>query len=265
MTQRFEGKVCLLTGSAAAFEGELMGFGGSVAWRFLRESGAGILLTDVKDEVGERSVQQMRDAGFNAEYMHLDVMDEADWEKVCEFCESKFQRLDYLINIAGVIDGSSIDETAAEDWQNVMDVTNRGMFLGTKYTARLISKTSGGAIVNLASMAARMGSQYGAAYSASRAGMVQFTRVSAVQYGPLGIRVNCVLPGWVKSPFTKHLFENSEANQFRVKRVPLGRWGEPNEIASAILFLLSDDASYINGSELLVDGGTTAGMSRSSS
>ncbi len=256
---RFDGKVLMLTGSAAAYEGELLGFGGATAWRFLREGGAGVLLTDVRDEQGERSAEQMRDAGFGAEYVRLDVTDGGEWQAAIDRASSAFGRLDYLANIAGILDPTTIDETPVERWQAVMDVTNRGMFLGVKLGARAMRETGGGAIVNLASMAARMTGSYGAAYGASRAGMTHFTRACAVQYGALGIGVNCVLPGWVKSPFTKWIFEDEESSAWREGRVPLGRWGEPEEIAAAILFLLSDDASYINGSELLVDGGTTAG------
>jgi NAD(P)-dependent dehydrogenase (short-subunit alcohol dehydrogenase family) len=257
---RFAGKVLLLTGSAAAVEGELMGFGGATAWRFLREGGAGVVLTDVQDERGERSAECMQGEGFKAEYMHLDVTSESGWESVIARTKTGFGRLDYLVNIAGIQDTTPIDETPAERWQLVMDVSNRSMFLGVKHSARVMRETGGGAIVNLSSMAGRWASPYGAAYAASRAGMTHFTRGAAMQYASWGIRVNCVLPGWVKSPFTQWIFNDERLSKYRIDKVPLGRWGEPHEIAAAILFLLSDDASYITGSELLIDGGATAGF-----
>lgn len=257
---RFDGRVLLLTGSASATEGELMGFGGAAAWRFLREGGKVVVLTDVQDEPGERSAQSMRDAGFTAEFMHHDVTDEAAWESVVSATVQKHGRLDYLVNIAGIQDTMAIEDTPVETWQQVMDVTNRGMFLGVKHGARAMQQSGGGSIVNLASMAARWSSPYGAAYAASRAGMTHFTRGAAIQYASWNIRVNSVLPGWVKSPFTKWIFTDEKLSKYRTDRVPLGRWGEPHEIAAAILFLLSDDASYVTGSELLIDGGVTAGF-----
>jgi NAD(P)-dependent dehydrogenase (short-subunit alcohol dehydrogenase family) len=257
---RFDGKVLLLTGSASATEGELMGFGGATAWRFLREGGKAVVLTDVQDERGEQSAQSIRDAGFTAEFVHHDVTKEGDWESVIAATIKQHGRLDYLVNIAGILDTKSIEDTPVEQWQQVMDVTNRGMFLGVKHGARAMKANGSGSIVNLASMAARWSSPYGAGYSASRAGMTHFTRGAAIQYAPDGIRVNSVLPGWVKSPFTEWIFNDEKLSKYRTDRVPLGRWGEPSEIAAAILFLLSDDASYVTGSELLIDGGVTAGF-----
>lgn len=259
-----DGKVLLITGSASATEGELMGFGGATAWRFLREGGKAAVLTDVQDEKGERSAESMRDAGFTAEFIHHDVTSESDWASVTEGVVERHGRLDYVVNIAGIQDPTRIEETSAEKWQQVMDVTNRGMFLGVKHGARAMmaagKPTSGGAIVNLSSMAGRWASPYGAAYAASRAGMTHFTRAAAIQYAGDGIRVNSVLPGWVKSPFTEWIFNDEKLSKYRTDRVPLGRWGEPAEIAAAILFLLSDDASYITGSELVIDGGVTSGF-----
>lgn len=257
---RFDGKVLLLTGSASAVEGELMGFGGTTAWRFLREGGKAVVLTDVQDGPGEKSAQAMRDAGFIADFIHHDVTSEPGWEAVVNRAVEAHGRLDYLVNIAGTQDTAPIAETPVETWQKVMDVTNRGMFLGVKHAAAAMKQGGGGSIVNLSSMAARWASPYGAAYAASRAGMTHFTRGAAIQYAGDNIRVNSVLPGWVKSPFTRWIFTDEKLSKYRTDRVPLGRWGEPGEIAAAILFLLSDDASYITGSELLIDGGATAGF-----
>lgn len=259
-TGRFADKVLLLTGSAAAEEGELVGFGGATAWRFLREAGKTAVLTDVQDEKGEASALSLRRSGFTAEFFHHDVTSEDDWKSVIGQTVEKHGRLDYLVNIAGIQDTMPIADTPAETWQKVMDVTNRGMFLGVKHGAEAMKRTGGGAIVNLASMAARWSSPYGAAYAASRAGMTHFTRGAAIQYAKDNIRVNSVLPGWVKSPFTQWIWTDEKLSKYRTDRVPLGRWGEPEEVASAILFLLSDDASYVTGSELLIDGGVTAGF-----
>lgn len=257
---RFEGKVLLLTGSAAANKDEILGFGGATAWRFLQESGAAVVLTDVQDDKGEKSAESLRNAGFTAHFVHHDVTSEQDWESVIKLTLDRYGRLDYLVNIAGIQDTATIEDTSVDKWQQVLDVTNRGMFLGVQHGARAMRKNGGGAMVNLASMAARWSSPYGAGYAASRAGMTHFTRGAAIQYAKENIRVNSVLPGWVKSPFTEWIWTDEKLSKYRTDRVPLGRWGEPEEIASAILFLLSDDASYITGSELLIDGGVTAGF-----
>ena len=259
-TDRFKDRVLLVTGAAASVQGGLMGFGGNTVWRFFEEGGTGALITDVRDEAGMRAAEQMRSAGFQASYLRLDVTEESGWQQAVSSVSAEFGRLDYLVNIAGIQDTTAIDETPVDRWQAVMDVTNRAMFLGVQYCSREMKKTGGGGIVNLSSMAGRWASPYGAAYAASRAGMAHFTRAAAIQYASWGIRVNCVQPGWVKTPFTRWLFSDEKLRRYRADRVPLGRWGEPAEIAAAILFLLSDDASYITGSELLVDGGATAGF-----
>ena len=256
---RFDGKVALITGAASAVEGELMGFGGRAAWRMLREGGS-VAIADIADERGEKSVAQMRDAGLDAAYLHLDVTSEGDWSAAVNATVSQFGRLDILINVPGTSDRDSIINTDADTWQTVMDVSSRGMFLGSKTVAPTMQKSGGGAIVNVASMAARYGGQYGAAYSSSRAAIVAFGGSAAVQFAPMGIRVNSVLPGWTHTPFTDALFNDSDASQTRINRTPLKRWGEPEEIAAGILFLCSDDASFITGTELVIDGGVTAAL-----
>ncbi|MDA1256648.1 MAG: SDR family oxidoreductase [Chloroflexi bacterium] len=256
---RFDGKVALLTGAASAVEGELMGFGGRAAWRMLREGGR-VVIADIADERGERAVAQMRDAGFDAAYLHLDVTSEGDWANAVDSTLSKFGRLDVLVNIPGARDPASILDTDADHWQLVMDVSSRGMFLGAKSVAPAMREGGGGAIVNVASMAARYGGTYGAAYTASRAAIIAFSRAAAVQFAGLGIRVNAVLPGWTHTPFTDELFHDADASATRINRTPLRRWGEPEEIAAGILFLCSDDASFITGTELVIDGGVTAAL-----
>ena len=260
---RFDGKVALLTGSAAAQKGELMGFGGATVWRFLEEGGRGVVITDVQDEVGERAATQLRDAGHDAIYMHLDVTDEQDWANVIEATLERFGRLDILVNIAGILDPKSLLDIEPAVWKKTMEISTVGIFLGTRAVAKPMEKSGGGAIINLSSMAAKQGSGvYGTAYSFSRGGMLNFTQSSALQLGGMGIRVNTIMPGWVHTPFTDYLYRDPEQSKFRTDRVPLGRWGEPEDIAAGILFLASDDASYMTGGELLMDGGVSAGSIR---
>ncbi len=254
---RFENKVALIAGGANAVEGRLMGFGGVCAWRILREGGR-VVIGDIDDATGEQAVSQMRDAGFEAEYRHLDVTSESDWQAIVKLAVEKFGRLDILINAAGTQDKDSIEETSVDDWTRTMDVTNRMMFLGTRAVAPEMRRAGGGSIVNISSMAALWSAMYASAYGASRAGMIHFTHTSAVQLGADNIRVNAVMPGWVRTPFTDHIWADDELRESRDKRVPMGRWGTVEEIANGILFLVSDDASYVSGTELLIDGATSA-------
>ncbi len=256
---RFDGKVALLTGSASAVGGEMMGFGGNAAWRILREGGR-VVISDIADEPGGRAAAQMRDAGFEAAYEHLNVTEEADWQRVVASVLDRFGGLDILVNIPGARDAESILDTSTEHWQTVMDVSNRGMFLGARAVVPAMRKSGGGSIINIASMAARYGGPYGAAYTSSRAAIIAFSRPAAVQFAEYGIRVNSVLPGWTHTAYTDDLFHEEEASNVRKTRTPLGRWGEPAEIAAGILFLASDDASFITGTELVIDGGVTAAL-----
>ena len=260
---RFDGQVALLTGSAATNKDELMGFGGATVWRFLEEGGKGVVITDVQDEIGEKSVQQLRDAGHDAIYLHLDVTVEEEWKTVVEATMEHFGRLDILVNIAGILDPKSILDIETSVWKKTMEISTVGIFLGTRAVASSMEKSGGGSIINLASMAAKQGSgSYGSAYSFSRGGMHNFTMSSALQLSQLGIRVNTIMPGWVHTPFTDYLYSDPEQSKYRTDRVPLRRWGKPDDIAGGILFLASEDASYMTGAELLMDGGVSAGSVR---
>ena len=262
-SNRFDGKVALLTGSAASDNEGLMGFGGATAWRFLEEGGKGVVITDVQDDIGEKSALKLREAGHDVMYLHLDVTDETEWESVVQQTLDHFGRLDVLVNIAGILDPKSILDIETDVWVKTMEISTVGIFLGTRAVASAMERTGGGAIINLASMAAKQGSgSYGSAYSFSRGGMHNFTQSSALQLSELGIRVNTIMPGWVHTPFTDYLYTDTEQSKYRLDRVPLKRWGKPDDIAAGILFLASDDASYMTGGELLIDGGVSAGSVR---
>jgi len=254
---RFEGKVALIAGGAHASKGDLMGFGGIAAWEILKGGGK-VVIGDLDDDAGEKSVQQMRDDGFEAHYVHLDVTDEAQWASAVSKVISEFGSLSIMVNLAGTLDRDSIEGVDIDTWRLTMEVTNMGMFLGVRAVAPSMREAGGGSIVLISSMAAKLASDYGSAYATSRAGMTHFARSAAVQLGPDNIRVNTVLPGWTITPFTAALLEDKKATEWRNNRVPLRRWANADEIANGILFLASDEASYVSGSELLMDGGTTA-------
>jgi NAD(P)-dependent dehydrogenase (short-subunit alcohol dehydrogenase family) len=260
LNNRFEGKVILLTGAAASNPDVQMGFAGETVWRFFREGGSGATLTDISDVTGQNSCESIKASGFRCLYRHLDVTNESHWENVVSETLEEFGRLDFLVNIAGIIDPNSISKIDPDLWQKVIDITLKGVFLGTRTASKAIKDSGGGAIVNISSMGALSGSgTYGSAYSASRSALLNFTKSSALHLAPSKIRVNAILPGWTRTPFTEYLYEDDLQRNYRIQRVPLGRWGEPSEIASGILFMLSDDASYVTGSSLVMDGGVTSG------
>ena len=256
---RFEGKVALLSGSAASLKGERMGFGGCTAWQMLAEGGK-VVITDIQDDRGGAAAEQMRSEGHDAIYAHLDVVDESNWSDVVAKTLDAFGRLDILVNLAGGQDRGTLYEVDVKQWQKVMEISTTGILLGTRAVIPPMKDAGGGAIVNMSSMAGKFAGEYGSAYAASRASMLHFTRASAIQLAKFGIRANAVLPGWVHTPFTETIYEVESERDWRSERVPLGRWGEPEEIANGVCFLASDEASYITGSELLIDGGVTAGF-----
>ncbi len=257
MTGRFENRVALIAGGAHAVQGELMGFGGVAAWGIVRGGGK-LVISDLDDASGERSVEQMRAAGFDACYIHADVTSEEDWSTAVELAISSYGRLDIMVMVAGIPDrGETIESSQVDDWKRVMDVTNLGMFLGVRAVAPVMREADGGSIVLISSMMARVAGPNANAYAASRAGMTQFARSAAVQLGPDNIRVNTVLPGWTMTPFTAPVFDKEFSNVLS-RRVPLGRIGTSEEIAAGILFLASEESSYVTGSELLMDGGVTS-------
>lgn len=254
MNDRFEGKVALVVGGAHADDSQLLGFAGLAALEMARAGGK-IVIGDIDDEAGERSVKRMKEAGLTADYVHLDVTSESDWAAGVEVATAKHGRLDIMIMAAGARDpGPSIDTTEVDAWKHVMDVTNLGMFLGTKSVIKPMRESGGGSIVLISSMMAKIVREGANAYATSRAGMTHFARSAAVQYGPDNIRVNTVLPGWAFTPFSAAAFNEERMNQFAA-RIPLRRVADASDISGPILFLASDEAKYVTGSELLADGG----------
>ena len=257
MSNRFEGKVALVVGGANADEDRLLGFAGLSALKIARDGGK-VVIGDIDDEAGTRSVQKMKSAGLTADYVHMDVTNEDDWQVAVDKTVGLHGRLDIMIMAAGIPDrGKTIDSTEVDTWRRVMDVTNLGMFLGTRAVIEPMRSSRGGSIVLISSMMARVVRDGANAYATSRAGMTHFARSAAVQYGADNIRVNTVLPGWTLTPFTANAFDD-EWSERLAKRVPLGRVADASDIAGPILFLASDESKYVTGSELLADGGVTA-------
>tara|TARA_B100001013_G_scaffold247685_1_gene153529 strand:+ start:213 stop:1028 length:816 start_codon:yes stop_codon:yes gene_type:complete len=265
MSDRFKGKVALVAGGANADEEKLLGFPGLSALLMAR-GGASVIIGDIDDANGSQSVKKMQNSGLNATYTHLDVTSEDDWKSAVDVAVSRYGKLDIMIMAAGISDPSmpdatgnsiKIDKLDVDAWRRVMDVTNLGMFLGVRSVVNPMKEVGGGSIVLISSMMAKVVREGSNAYATSRAGMTHFARSAAVQYGPDNIRVNSVLPGWTYTPFTAKRFTEEWMNRMS-ERIPLGRVARADDIADGILFLASDEARYVTGSELLIDGGVTA-------
>jgi NAD(P)-dependent dehydrogenase (short-subunit alcohol dehydrogenase family) len=250
---KLDGKVALISGGAR-------GQGAAEAETFARE-GAKVVFGDVRDDEGKKVEAGIRAAGGDAIYLHLDVTSEADWRAAVQTALDSHGRLDVLVNNAAiVIPKVPIEERTVAEWDQVMAVNAKGVFLGTKYAIPAMRRTGGGSIVNISSIAGIGQSLHQEpAYAASKGAIRIFTKVTASQHAKDKIRCNSVHPGPVDTEMFHSAFQGDrEAIGRRLERVPLKRMGTVAEIVSAVLYLASDDSSYITGSELVVDGGALA-------
>lgn len=254
---RLEGKVALLTGAAAAIEGELMGFGGAAAHLFVRE-GAKVVLTDIRDELGERAAAALRAKGHDARYLHLDVTSERNWAEAVDAAMAAHGRLDVLFNNAGIAFQGKVEDITVEIWERELAVHGKGVFLGTRTAIPAMRKGGGGSIINTSSVMGIVGSPTSPAYSAGKGAITLFTKSAALQYAKENIRINSVHPGYADTPLTAARFGDPAARKVVLDRTPMGRLGTALDIAHGVLFLASDESSWITGSELVIDGGMTA-------
>jgi NAD(P)-dependent dehydrogenase (short-subunit alcohol dehydrogenase family) len=254
---RLQGKVAVLTGAAAAIKGELMGFGGAAANIFVRE-GAKVVLTDIRDDLGERAAALLREAGHDARYMHLDVTSEQNWQDVMDAVIAAHGRLDILFNNAGVSYPRKVEDITLEIWDRELSVHAKGVFLGTRAAIPLMRKGGGGSIINTSSVMGIVGSPTSPAYSAAKGAITTFTKSAALQYAKENIRINSVHPGYADTPLTDRRFNDPAVRQVLIDRTPMGRLGTADDIANGVLFLASDESSWVTGSELVIDGGMTA-------
>jgi NAD(P)-dependent dehydrogenase (short-subunit alcohol dehydrogenase family) len=236
---RLDGRVALVTGGAS-------GIGEATTARF-REEGAVVATLDVQGDVDHA----------------VDVRDESAVEAAVRAVLEREGRLDVVVNAAGVAGGGPVHLLDAGEWDRVVDVNLKGTFLVAKHAAAAMLPRGSGSIVNIASIEGLEGTEGGSAYNASKGGVVLLTKNMAIDYGRVGIRVNCICPGFIETPMMAAVMENEGMKTYRDKWLEehkLGRFGQPSEIAAAALFLASDDASFVTGHALVVDGGFTAGM-----
>ena len=249
---KLDGKVALISGGAR-------GQGAAEAVTFARE-GAKVVFGDVRDDEGKKVESDIRAAGGDAIYVHLDVTSEMDWQNAIKLAGDRYGPLDILINNAAiVIPKVPIEERTAAEWDQVMAINAKGVFLGTKYAIPAMRRAGGGSIVNISSVAGIGQSLHQEpAYAASKGAIRIFTKVTASQHARDRIRCNSVHPGPVDTEMFHSAFRDREAMERRLQRVPLQRMGTVAEIVNAVLFLASDDSSYMTGSELVIDGGALA-------
>ena len=256
---RLEGKVAPITGAAAGVEGELMGFGGSAARMFAQE-GAKVVLTDIKEEMGQKAAIQIRENGGDVLFLRQDVTSEQEWIEAIQATVSSYGKLDILVNNAGTPGGpDKIEAITAKSWDEQMEVHAKGVFLGTKHAIPEMRKVGGGSIINISSIYGLIGSPTAAAYHAAKGAIRLFTKSAAIQYAKDNIRVNSVHPGYAHTPLTDGLYKSDPSRwEWILSRIPLGRIGNADDIAFGILYLASDESSFVTGAELVIDGGTTA-------
>ena len=251
---QLSGKVALITGAASGL--------GAAAARRLARDGAAVVLTDC-DIAGEDVAASITDAGGMALFRLHDVTSQPDWAAAVEHAMSEFGRLDILVNNAGVAGGHhELMDHSFDAWRQILSVNLDGVFLGLRHAGPRIAVSGGGSVINISSILGKVGLAGAAAYCASKGGVTLLTKAAALEWAPLGIRVNSIHPGFIDTPMVSGaLAARDDGNEMRVALMaahPLGRFGLPKEIGDAVAFLASDAASFITGAELVVDGGYTA-------
>ena len=247
---RLENKVALISGG-------VRGMGAVEAKLFARE-GAKVIIGDVLEEEGRQVEAEINEGGGECLFVSLNVTSESAWQTAVDATLARFGKLDVLVNNAGIFRTEGVEETTGELWDRMMEINAKGVFLGTKLAIPAMRKSGGGSIVNISSALGLVGSTGAAAYAASKGAVRLFTKSTAIQYAHDGIRANSVHPGIIETPMTAGILADEAALRANIAMYPLGRIGQSKDIANGVLFLASDESSFMTGSELVIDGGLTA-------
>jgi NAD(P)-dependent dehydrogenase (short-subunit alcohol dehydrogenase family) len=248
---RLAGKVALISGGAR-------GMGAAEARLFARE-GARVVIGDVLEREGRAVEAEIVTKGGEALFVPLDVTREADWERAVSSTVERFGLLNVLVNNAGIGAAGRLEDTTAEAWDRVMEVNAKGVFLGTKAAIPAMRRAGGGSIVNISSQLGIVGMDNSSPqYQASKGAVRLLTKSTALQYAREGIRANSVHPGPIVTPMTEPRRADPANYRLMLSRIPLGRYGEADEVAYGVLYLASDESAWVTGSELVIDGGWTA-------
>jgi NAD(P)-dependent dehydrogenase (short-subunit alcohol dehydrogenase family) len=248
---RLEGKVAIITGGAN-------GMGEAEARLFAKE-GARVVVADLLEQEGQQVVADITAGGGEARFVRLDVTSEEDWREVVATTAATYGKLNILVNNAGISGSYDPDMLSTAVWDRLMAINAKGVFLGIKYAIPAMQQAGGGSIINISSISGFVGQDYvHMGYNASKGAVRVLTKSAAVQYASDGIRVNSVHPGIMPPMRTSRGTADPERRQRMIAQVPMGREGRREEVGYAVLFLASDEASYITGTELVVDGGFLA-------
>lgn len=253
MARRLEGKVGLITGAAR-------GQGAAEAVLFARE-GARLLVSDVVEEPLAKLAEEISSGGHEIISARLDVRDESDWSSAATACEDRFGQIDFLINNAGILETAGIEATTREVWDRVIAINQTGVWLGMRAVLPALRRAGGGSIVNISSIYGIVGSGAAAAYHGTKGAVRLLTKTAALEYAPDGIRINSIHPGFIDTEMLRKAVPEEVREQMAPmisETVPLGRMGISEDIAYGALYLVSDESSYMTGSELVIDGGVTA-------
>ena len=258
---RLEGKVALISGGAR-------GQGAAEARLFVQE-GAAVVIGDILDDEGMKLEAEIRELGGQITFVHLDVTDAEQWTSAVNEAVTHYGKLDILVNNAGIgstniggVQAPRIHDAPEEVWDRIMDVNGKGVFLGTRAALPAMLANGSGSIINISSIAGMVGlgpgSGAGSAYASSKGAVRLLTKSTAVQYALDGIRCNSVHPGYIDTAMTSRMMSEPGMREMRIAATPLGRIGTVDDIANGVLFLASDESSFMTGSELVIDGGYTA-------
>ncbi len=232
---------------------------GACEARLFAREGARVVIGDLRESEGRAVEAEIVANGGEAMFVRLDVTTENDWERAVAAAANRFGKLDVLVNNAGVGGASRVEDTKLEDWNRVMDINATGVFLGTKAAIPAMRRAGGGSIVNISSQLGLVGMDDSSPqYQASKGAVRLLTKLTAVQYAKERIRANSVHPGPIVTPMTEARRADPAVYQRMVSRIPLGRYGEAEDVAYGVLYLASDESAFVTGSELVIDGGWTA-------
>ena len=248
---RLAGKVAFISGGARGM--------GETEARLFAENGAKVVIGDVLEAEGRQVAADISGSGGDAMFVPLDVTSESDWERAVAATVERYGRLDVLVNNAGISGRSMVEDTRVEDWERVMDINAKGVFLGTRCAIPEMQKVGGGSIINISSQLGLVGTDNSSPqYQASKGAVRIFTKTTAIQYAADGIRANSVHPGPIVTPMTEERRADPATRELMLSRIPLARYGQPIDVAYGVLYLASDESSFVTGSELVIDGGWTA-------
>lgn len=245
---RLKGKVAIVTGGASGI--------GEATVRCMVEEGAHVLIADLNVEAGQKLAEELNSPDTRVIFQRVNVTSEEEIIQMVDRAVTEFGKLDIIFNNAGIGSMNPSTDLSYEDWRKTISVNLDGVFLCSKYAIRAMIKNGGGSVINCASILGHVGQAATASYTAAKGGVVNLTRTLAIEYAKQNIRVNAVCPGYIDTPLLSQL--DDATKNYLISLHPIGRLGRPEEVAKAVVFLASDDASFITGANLLVDGGYTA-------